>query len=39
MEQKTMKAIGVAEYGSIDKFESRDIPRPGSPTGKDVLVQ
>jgi hypothetical protein len=34
-----MKAIGVAEYGSVDMFESRDIARPGSPTGKDVLVK
>jgi hypothetical protein len=34
-----MKAIGVAEYGSVDMFESRDVPRPGNPTGKDVLVK
>ncbi|OJJ69756.1 hypothetical protein ASPBRDRAFT_131142 [Aspergillus brasiliensis CBS 101740] len=34
-----MKAIGVAQYGSVDNLESREVPRPGSPTGMDVLVQ
>jgi hypothetical protein len=29
---KTMKAIGVAKYGAVDNFESRDVPRPESPT-------
>jgi hypothetical protein len=35
----TMKAIGVAEYGSVDNFEFRDVPRPKTPTGLDILVQ
>ena len=35
----TMKAIGVSTYGSVDKLESRDVPRPAAPTGRDVLVQ
>lgn len=35
----TMKAVGVSAYGSIDNFESRDVPRPASPTGRDVLVK
>ncbi|GFF99708.1 zinc-type alcohol dehydrogenase-like protein SA1988 [Aspergillus udagawae] len=39
METKTMKAIGVAKYGAVDNFESRDVPRPGSPTGMDILIQ
>jgi hypothetical protein len=35
----TMKAIGVSTYGSVENFESRVIPRPTAPTGRDVLVQ
>ncbi|KAH8742300.1 chaperonin 10-like protein [Diaporthe sp. PMI_573] len=35
----TMKAVGVSAYGHIDNFESRDVPRPASPTGRDVLVK
>lgn len=35
----TMKAVGVSAYGHVDNFESRDVPRPGSPTGHDVLVK
>jgi hypothetical protein len=35
----TMKAIGVSTYGSVEKLESRDVPRPVAPTGRDVLVQ
>ena len=34
-----MKAIGVATYGPVDNLESRDVPRPTAPTGRDVLVQ
>ncbi|KAL4901515.1 hypothetical protein BDW74DRAFT_187714 [Aspergillus multicolor] len=34
-----MKAIGVAKYGSINNFEPRDVPRPSSPTGHDILVK
>lgn len=35
----TMNAVGVAEYGPVDNFESRNVPRPGKPTGRDVLVK
>jgi hypothetical protein len=35
----TMKAVGVAEYGPVDNLESRNIPRPGKPTGRDILVK
>ncbi|KAM0190633.1 hypothetical protein ACHAPI_009305 [Fusarium lateritium] len=35
----TMKAVGVAKYGPVDNLESRDVPRPGQPTGRDVLVK
>jgi hypothetical protein len=35
----TMKAVGVSAYGHIDNFESRDVPRPARPTGRDVLVK
>ncbi|ENH73645.1 hypothetical protein FOC1_g10002898 [Fusarium oxysporum f. sp. cubense race 1] len=35
----TMKAIGVAKYGGVDNLESRNVPRPGKPTGRDVLVK
>ncbi|KAF7712602.1 PKS_ER domain-containing protein [Penicillium ucsense] len=34
-----MKAIGVAKYGAIDNLESRDVPRPESPTGMDMLIE
>ncbi|KAK2684503.1 hypothetical protein QWA68_016598 [Fusarium oxysporum] len=35
----TMKAVGVAKYGDVDNLESRDVPLPGKPTGRDVLVK
>ncbi|CAN9250592.1 unnamed protein product [Alternaria alternata] len=35
----SMKAVGVATYGPVDNFQSRDIPKPGEPTGRDVLVK
>ncbi|KAM0081661.1 hypothetical protein ACKRZS_006154 [Fusarium odoratissimum] len=35
----TMKAVGVAKYGGVDNLESRNVPRPGKPTGRDVLVK
>lgn len=35
----TMKAVGVASYGPVENFESRDVPRPSKPEGRDVLVQ
>jgi hypothetical protein len=34
-----MKAIGVAKYGAVNNLESRDVPRPESPRGMDVLIQ
>ncbi|KAJ5645767.1 hypothetical protein N7490_002139 [Penicillium lividum] len=39
METKTIKVIRVAKYRSVDNFESHDVPRPGSPTGIDILIQ
>ncbi|KAK6207701.1 nadph2:quinone reductase [Colletotrichum tabaci] len=35
----TMKAVGVANYGPVDNLESRNVPRPERPTGRDVLVK
>jgi hypothetical protein len=35
----TMKAVGVSTYGPVDNLESRDVLRPESPTGHDILVQ
>lgn len=34
-----MHAIGVAEYGPIERLESRQIPDPPKPTGRQLLVQ
>ncbi|OTA57881.1 quinone oxidoreductase, partial [Hypoxylon sp. EC38] len=39
MAPSTMHAVGVAEYGPIENLQSRDIPKPGKPTGRKVLVQ
>jgi hypothetical protein len=39
MEIKIIKAIGVAKYGAVDNFESRDVPRLESPIGIDILIQ
>ncbi|KAH6695698.1 chaperonin 10-like protein [Plectosphaerella plurivora] len=35
----TMRAVGVASYGPVDNFESREVERPSAPTGRDVLVK
>ncbi|RBQ75390.1 hypothetical protein FVER14953_20215 [Fusarium verticillioides] len=35
----TMKAIGVSKYGPIDNLESRDVPKPSDPTGRQVVVK
>ncbi|CAI6335333.1 unnamed protein product [Periconia digitata] len=34
-----MKAIGVAQYGAVDNLESKRIPRPSKPTGRQMRVQ
>ncbi|PNP58446.1 hypothetical protein FNYG_15109 [Fusarium nygamai] len=35
----TMKAIGVSKYGLVDNLESRDVPKPSDPTGRQVVVK
>lgn len=35
----TMRAIGVEKYGPIENLESRQVPKPGSPQGRDLLVR
>ena len=35
----TMKAVGVSAYGPVDNLESRDVPKPNDPTGRQVLVK
>ncbi len=34
-----MQAIGVSQYGPPSRFETRQIPAPGPPTGRDLLIQ
>lgn len=34
-----MRAIGVEKYGSIGNLESRQVPKPGSPQGRDLLIR
>lgn len=34
-----MRAVGVSEYGPIENLESRQIPRPPEPTGRQLLVR
>ena len=34
-----MKAIGVEEYGSVKNLQYRDVPKPGSPQGHDLLIR
>ena len=34
-----MKVVEVSVYGPLENFESRDVPRPSSPTGRDMVVQ
>lgn len=38
IETKIIKVIGVAKYGAVDNFESRDVPRPESPIGIGILI-
>ncbi|KAF5673597.1 NADPH2:quinone reductase [Fusarium denticulatum] len=35
----TMKAIGVSKYGPVDNLESRDVPKPSDPIGRQVVVK
>jgi hypothetical protein len=35
----TMKAVGVSIYGLVDNLESRNVPKPNDPTGRQVLVR
>ncbi|KAL9560740.1 hypothetical protein ACKAV7_015057 [Fusarium commune] len=35
----TMKAVGVSKYGPVDNLESRDVPKPGDPIDRQVLVK
>lgn len=34
-----MYAVGVAEYGPVDNLQSRHVPRPPQPTGRQLRVQ
>ncbi|RGP80722.1 nadph2:quinone reductase [Fusarium longipes] len=34
-----MKAVGVSIYGVVDNLESRHVPKPNDPTGRQVLVR
>jgi zinc-binding alcohol dehydrogenase family protein len=34
-----MRAIGVSSYGGIENLQSRDVPRPPQPQGRQMLVQ
>ena len=34
-----MRAIGVEKYGPIENLESRQVPKPGSPEGRHLLVR
>ncbi|CVL05578.1 NADPH2:quinone reductase [Fusarium proliferatum] len=35
----TMKAVGVSKYGPVDNLESRVVPKPGDPNGRQVIVK
>jgi NADPH:quinone reductase-like Zn-dependent oxidoreductase len=35
----TMRAVGVEKYGPIENLESREVPKPGSPKGRDLLIK
>ncbi|KUI53995.1 hypothetical protein VP1G_01442 [Cytospora mali] len=35
----SMRAIGVSKYGPIENLESRQLPRPPKPTGRQLLVR
>lgn len=34
-----MQAIGVSQYGPPSNFEARQVPLPGEPKGRDLLIQ
>lgn len=34
-----MRAIGVSEYGPPENLHSKEVPKPGKPTGRQLLVQ
>lgn len=34
-----MRAVGVANYGPIENLESREVPKPPKPAGRQMLVQ
>ncbi|KAI1388701.1 quinone oxidoreductase [Hypoxylon trugodes] len=39
MASSTMHAVGVAQYGAIANLQSREVPKPSKPTGREMLVQ
>lgn len=34
----TIRGVGVSKYGSLENLESRRLPRPSPPTGRQMLV-
>lgn len=34
-----MRSIGVSEYGPPENLHSKEVPKPGKPTGHQLLVQ
>ncbi len=34
-----MKAIAVENYGGIDALQAKEVPDPGAPIGRDILVR
>jgi zinc-binding alcohol dehydrogenase family protein len=34
-----MKAVGLKKYGDIEVLEDLDVPRPGAPQGRELLVR
>lgn len=34
-----MRAVGISSYGPIENLESREIPKPSKPIGRQMLVQ
>ncbi|KAI0843487.1 quinone oxidoreductase [Hypoxylon sp. FL0890] len=39
MPSSSMHAVGVSKYGPIENLQPRDVPKPGKPTGRKMLVQ
>ena len=33
-----MQAVGVSEYGPVENLHSKAVPKPGKPTGRQLLV-